>query len=601
MRRAERLPPRAAVASLALCALLAAGCDPAADAPDRAGSGSAADLIVRGGTLVDGTGAPPRRADVAVRGGRIAAVGILDGWTADRELDAAGAIVAPGFVDLHGHADLILLADPERRDALLEAKLRQGVTTLIVGNCGLGVAPAGPEAAGILAGVNAWMTPEGLAAGPLDVAGFLDRLAAAPLPLHAGTLVPHGPVRVDAMGLAAGAPDDAQLAAMRAAVARGLDAGAFGLSVGLIYPPGMFSSTDELVALAGEVAARDRVLTAHVRGSSELLLPATRELIEIARRSGARAHHSHLEAVGEAYWPDAARALALEDAARAEGLALTHDVFPYTRAATMMSAIFPPWSLEGGVPALLDRLRDPAARARIRADIETRAPEWPPWVAGGWPHNLVRAVGWDGIRVARLPAGLERDDLLGRSLAEIASGEGSDPFDVVADLMLAADGRVGQWVDEISGVPGRTGALEAILRHPAAAVIADAEDYGLGDPHPAHAGAFARALRWNRERSWMSLQELVRKMTGAPAAILGLTDRGTVAEGRAADLVVFDPGRVADRAGWDRPRLRAVGFRWVLVAGEVAVENDGRTAARAGRVLRAGPGVDVDAGADPVR
>ena len=266
------------------------------------------DLFIRGGMVVDGSGAPAVRADLAVRDGRIAAIGLWrDPVHADVEIDAEGLTVAPGFVDMHSHADLILLGDLSTQRRLLANKLLQGVTTLVVGNCGLGVAPTTPDAAKLLADINGWMTPDGVTAGPMSIGEYLDRLEAGGVVVNVATLVPHGPVRVSAMGLDDGAPDDERVAQMRASVARGLDDGAFGLSVGLIYPPGMYSPTTELVALAGEVADRDRLFTAHVRGSSETLIPATRELIEIGRASGARVHHSHLEAVGEPFWGVVAR------------------------------------------------------------------------------------------------------------------------------------------------------------------------------------------------------------------------------------------------------------------------------------------------------
>jgi N-acyl-D-aspartate/D-glutamate deacylase len=545
------------------------------------------DLVLRGGMLVDGTGSPPRVVDVGVREDRVVAIGDLEAATAEEEIDAAGLVVAPGFVDLHSHGDLILLADEATQQRLFEARIRQGVTTIVVGNCGLGVAPAGDGAAGILAAVNGWMTPENVSAGPLTIGEYLERLEDGGVALNAATLVPHGPVRISTMGLAAGAPTDEQLASMRDTVARALDDGAFGLSSGLIYPPGMYSPTDELVALAEEVAARDRLMTAHVRGSSETLLRATEELVEIARASGARVHHSHMEAVGDRFWSDVDRMLEIEDRARESGLSITHDVFLYTRAATMMAAIFPPWSLEGGVPALLERLADPAQRARIATEIETRVPEWPPWVDGGWPHNLVEADGWDGILIASVaPGGPEA--WIGRSLEEIAAERGREPFDVVADLMLSQDGRVGQLVDEISGRGEQVEALLRIFTHPAAAVISDAEDYGRGAPHPAHAGAFARALRINRERELMPLEDLVRRMTGYPASIVGLDGRGVLREGAPADIVLFDTETVADRATWSEPREPARGIRSVWINGRGVVRDGRYVGGSAGRVLRAG-------------
>jgi len=567
------------IASVALTFTLALSlaCSPVVD-PE-------VDLLIRGGTLVDGTGSAPLPADIAVKDGRILVVGRLDEIRAAREIDASGLVVAPGFVDLHSHADLILLADRTTQERLLAAKIGQGVTTLIVGNCGLGVAPSTPEAEPILTAVNGWMTPDGVAARAQTVGEYLDRLSSGGIVLNAGTLVPHGPVRISAMGLATGPPAAGQLETMRRAVQAGLEQGAFGLSTGLIYPPGMYSATDELIELARVVSAADGLFTSHVRGSSEMLLPATRELIQIARASGARVQHSHLEAVGERFWPDVARVLELEDEARAEGLPIGHDVFLYTRAATMMSAIFPPWALEDGVGALLERLSDRETRERLRDELATRVPVWPPWTEGGWPHNLVGAVGWDGIRVASLGSG-ETQGLVGRSLDEIAAAQDRSPFDVVADLMLAENGRVGQLVDEISGRGSHDAVLLSILEHPAAAVISDAEDYGRGSPHPAHAGAFARALRLNRQRSLMSLEQLVRRMTSYPASRLGLSDRGTIESGAHADLVLFDSAGVTDRATWDAPREVAHGIRWVLINGVPVVEDGHYRGGLHGTVLR---------------
>ncbi|HKQ60789.1 MAG TPA: amidohydrolase family protein [Candidatus Polarisedimenticolaceae bacterium] len=564
---------RSAPAALALASALA-GCQP----------GHPIDLLIHGGWVIDGSGGAGRRADVAIDRGRIVGVGDAGAWRARRMIDATGLAVAPGFVDIHSHADLILLGGREVQQRLLAAKILQGVTTIVVGNCGLGVAPASAEGAPVLAAVNAWMAPDGITAGPLSIGEYLDRLEGSGVVLNVATLVPHGPLRISAMGLGPGAPDPAQLETMRRDLDRSLSEGAFGLSLGLIYPPGMYSATDELIELARVVAHRDGLLTCHIRGSSETLIPATEELLEIARRSGARVHHSHLEAVGERFWPQLPRVLELEEQARSQGLAVSHDVFLYTRAATMMSAIFPPWALEGGLPALLERLRDPATRERVRRDVAERRPQWPPWEPGGWPHNLVEAVGWDGIVVASVkPNGPA--DLVGRSLASIAAGERRDPFDVVADLMLSQAGQVGQFVEEISGRGAQFDLLRQIYASPAAAVISDAEDYGRGSAHPAHAGAFARTLRLEREARLGPLEQAVRKMTRYPARLVGL-DRGWIGPGAPADLVVFDPRTVADRATWEQPRLPAEGVRWVLINGTPVVEEGRYLGGSPGRVLR---------------
>jgi N-acyl-D-aspartate/D-glutamate deacylase len=512
-------------------------------------------------------------------------IGALSTLPAAREIDAAGKIVSPGFVDMHSHADLVLLGDEATQRRLLAAKIGQGVTTIVVGNCGLGVAPSTEESAPILSDVNGWMTPEGVRGDPMGIDEYLGQLESGGVALNVATLIPHGPLRISAMGLTPGPPDESALSEMIEGIGDGMAAGAFGLSTGLIYPPGMYSATDELSSLASALAPFDGLFTSHVRGSSETLLAATDELIAIGRNSGVRVHHSHLEAVGERFWPSISEVLSREAEARKQGLRISHDVFPYTRAATMMAAIFPPWSLEGGVPALLDRLADPGVAGRIRNEIETRVPEWPPWKAGGWPHNLVGAVGWDGILVASVgPDG--PGHLVGRSLAEIADAEGRHPFEVVSELMLSQNGQVGQQVAEISGREGQFEGLLRILSSEAAAVITDAEDYGRGAPHPAHAGAFARALRWNRDHRLMPVEQMVRRMTGYPASLVGIESRGTLRIGAAADVVVFEPETVSDAANWTDPRERASGIDWVMLNGEIVVEQGRYVGGLVGRVLR---------------
>ncbi|MDH3626248.1 MAG: amidohydrolase family protein [Acidobacteriota bacterium] len=553
------------------------------------GPGHPTGLLFDNATIVDGSGAAPFRADVLVRDGRIAEILASEQGQIQpdglRRVDAEGLVLSPGFIDLHSHADLVLLADAPQRNGLIEAKLRQGVTTWIVGNCGLGVAPADPPTAALLESINSWMTPEGVQVGAIDTAGYLESLTSQQLPINVGTLVPHGPVRISAMGLRAGPPDAAELDAMRRQIQRGLRAGAFGVSTGLIYPPGMYSDPAELQALAAEVAESDGLWTTHVRGSSETLLPATEELIELARVTGVRVHHSHLEAVGTRFWPQIDGVLGLEDRAREEGLSVSHDLFLYTRAATMMSAIFPPWALEGGMPRLLERLRDRETRRRIGSELQHRVPQWPPWEAHGWPHNLVEAVGWDGIYVASLAA-RQDDPRIGKSLAALGQELQQDPFDVVADLMLEFDGGVGQWVGEISGDDEQHAGLQTILRHPSSAIVSDAEDYGTGVPHPAHAGAFVRALRWAREGKGPSLPVTVRKMTTYPAELLGLPDRGQIRVGHVADLVLFDPDTVGDRSEWLRPRRHAAGIAMVLVGGHAVVDGGLYSPEARGQVLR---------------
>lgn len=563
--------------------LLAGGLLGAAACLDERGAGPDwLDWKIRGALVVDGTGAPGRVTDLGIRDGRFAP----PEGPARRELDGSGLVAAPGFIDLHSHGDLVLQRPGPERAALLAGRLAQGITTEIIGNCGLGAAPRFGQAVGLAPGVHAWMTPEGTRWDWTTLADAFDRLETLGLPLHVGALAPHGLLRLGAMGLSPGPPDAGERRAMERALDQALEEGALGLSCGLIYPPGMFSDTAELVGLASRLARGDRVFTAHIRGSSETLSDAVEELIAIGKRAGVRIHHSHAEAVGRAHWAGLNRFLDRERAARRDGVRISADMFPYPVAATMMYAIYPPWALEGGPEELLSRLRDPWTRRQIREEIDTRRPEWPPWRPGGWPHNLVGAVGWRGIRVASVAGARSggSGDAVGATLEALGAARGVHPFDAVSDLMLETGGAVGQFVLDISGEDG----LRTLAADPDVAFVTDANDYGRGNPHPAAYGAFPRVLRrYVREDPVLTLEEALRRMTSLPAEIAGLRDRGRIGPGRPADLVLFDPSRIADAATLEAPRQRARGIRATFVEG-VPVTWEGRlTGAAPGRILRA--------------
>jgi N-acyl-D-amino-acid deacylase len=542
-----------------------------------------ADLLVQNGRLVDGTGTPERKADVAIRAGKIVAVGNLgESVDAQEVYDASGQVVAPGFIDIHSHGDLILAWPSEDRLRLVAGRLAQGITTEIVGNCGLGAAPlfgAGPE---LLPHLNAWMTPSSFEWSWSGVDSYLTHLERIGLPVNVGTLVPHGPLRLGAHRLVPGETSGTARRAMADVLDAALDEGAFGLSAGLIYPPGMYTSTAELSFLAERAALKNALFTCHIRGASETLLPAVEEIIQIGRETGVHVHHSHAEAVGRSHWEKLARFLEMEAAARAEGIELTADMFPYTVAATMMLAIFPPWSLEGGLPRLLSRLEDPELRGRIRHDVETVAPDWPPWREGGWPHNLVRAVGWDRIRVSSV--GSERNrSAEGLSLEELGRARGKDPFDAIADLMVEEGGGVGQFVLDITGEDG----LRTLIRRPDVAFVTDANDYGKGKPHPAAYGSFPRILgRYVREERLLGLSDAIRRMTSLPADLIGLEGRGRLEEGAFADLVVLDPKTIRDQATLDEPRQPSQGIARVFVNGRTVYADGALTGTLPGKGLR---------------
>ncbi len=544
------------------------------------------DLLIQDTSIIDGSGQPAYHADIAINADRIAATGQLNG-KAKTTVNARGLTAIPGIIDPHSHADLILPLDPKKQTRLMRCKLAQGITTTIVGNCGLGCAPvANKEAETILRAVNAWMTPEAVEWRWRTVGEYLDRLESNGLTLNIATLAPHGPIRISAMGLAKGSPSRSQMKKMRAMVDQAMKDGALGLSTGLIYPPGMYSDFAELRSLARIVADYDGVYTSHIRGSSELLIPAVGELLEIGLETGVRVHHSHNEAVGREHWPKVDRVLAMEEEYERRGGRVSFDMFPYTAAATMMIAIYPPWALEGGVDQLIERLKDRKIRERISRDIERKKPQWPPWLGNGWPHNLVRATGWDAIYIGYVES-RKNKRYENRSLAELARLTGKSPFDAISDLIVEERGQVSMLIFEVTGDRDDRKLLGKYARHRLGAFCTDAEDYGRGLPHPAAYGAFARILaKFVREDKTITLEEAVRKMTSYPAQIFGIKDRGAIRPGAYADLVILDPRRINDRANFEKPRREATGIKVVIINGRVALENRQVKDSSPGSVIR---------------
>jgi N-acyl-D-amino-acid deacylase len=543
------------------------------------------DLLLTNGVVVDGTGAPAARAEVGVTAGRIAYVGPPNGIEAGRVLDAAGHVIAPGFIDIHSHSDFTLPL-PDQAD-FLKYYVAQGITTLVVGNCGYAPAPINPETAPLMQAYTAFIKPRDLDWRWRTFGDYLGYLEQHGVYLNTVPLAAHGALRIAVMGFDARSPRRDELVEMKAHLSECLESGAFGLSCGLIYAPGMFATTDELTALAELLPAHDGLFTFHVRGSSETLQPATQEVLDVARRGGVRVQHSHLEAFGKPNWPQVEWALDAHDRAVMGGVDHGFDVIPYTAANTTFLAILPPWSLDGGVPKLLERLRDPDTRKQIQKDIAEVVPDWPTWRPGGWPHNLVEATGWDNVWIMWVESD-DNKDCEGKSLATLAEERGRDPFDVAADLILAEEGHVTALYIGVSGDLHEEWALRQIIQHADASIETDAFSLGRGKAHPALYGAFPRVLgQYVRDEKLLSLEDAVRKMTSLAAERLRIPQRGTVREGCWADLTVFDPATIGDRATYEQPAERPAGIDYVLVNGTVVVDHDHvDTDTLAGQVIR---------------
>ncbi len=528
------------------------------------------DLLISNASIIDGTGQPAYCADIAIKKNRITAIGQLQNFKSKSRIDAGKLSIIPGIIDPHSHADLIFPLAPQRQAELLRGKLSQGITTTIVGNCGLGCIPlANSETEEILRAVNGWMTPEPMKWAWKTVSEYLNYLDSYGVVMNVATLVPHGPIRISAMGLSKDKPSRAQLKSMRTLTEQAMKDGALGMSSGLIYPPGMYSEADELQTLAQIVKAYDGIYTSHIRGSSETLIPAVKELLDVARTTGVRIHHSHNEAVGRAHWSKIDRVLAMEEKAVREGLRVSFDMFPYTAAATMMIAIYPPWALEGGVGLLIERLQDKASREKIRRDIQIQKSSCQP---DGWPHNLVRASGWKEIYIGYV-ASRKNKRYEKLNLLELAKLTNKQPFDAISDLIIAEQGQISMLIFEVSGEHDSRELLSKYAKHPLGAFCTDAEEYGRGIPHPAAYGAFPKILaRFVREDQTLTFEAAIRKMTSYPAQIFGLKDRGIIRAGAFADLVLIDPKKVQDRATYAHPNRLATGIETVIVNGKVAWE-----------------------------
>jgi N-acyl-D-amino-acid deacylase len=527
------------------------------------------DVLVQRARVVDGSGAPSFVADVAISGDTIAEVGTLASPQAKVLIDGTGLTLSPGFIDLHTHSDYTLLVNP-----LAESKVHQGVTTEVIGNCGTSPAALGDEAFPI---IRARMQQQ----YQLDVswrtlAGYLQCLAASGMAVNVVPIVGHGTVRSAVMGYAQRPPTADELLQMQALVAEAMADGAFGLSTGLVYAPGCYADTDEIIELAKVVRQAGGMYFSHIRGESDTVLEAAQEAITVGERAGVAVQISHLKTAGRENWEKTPALLDLLDQANARGLDVTGDMYPYTAGATSLGALLPPWVHEGGLAKLLPRLRDAQVRARIRQDIEQGLDGW-------W--NPARAAGWAGVQISRAQ---RHRSYQGRSLGDIAALRQQDPLEAALDILLAEEGNAGVVLFMMGEVQ-----VQAILQHRRVMIGSDAgaaAPYGVlaqGHPHPRAYGTFPRILgTYVRERGVMSLEEAIFRMSGLTAWRLGLSDRGFVRPGYKADLAIFDAQQIADQATYDLPHVYPTGIRWVLVNGQVILHDGERLAGLPGRVLR---------------
>lgn len=513
--------------------------------------------------IIDGSGTPWFRGDVGIRDGRIAAIGDLKGARATRELDAGDRCLAPGFIDAHTHSDFSLPTFPRG-----ESRISQGVTTEVGGNCGFAPFPVDPDRLDLLRDSSSFIASS-LSWEWRSAADFLRHLESKPLSLNFIPLVAHGAVRVAVMGFDRRPPSAAEMERMQALVAEAMEAGAAGISSGLAYAPGIFAATEELVELCRVVARYGGIYATHMRDQEAGLLDSVEESLRVGREAGVPVQISHHKAMGEAYWGRVKDSLARVDDARAAGQDVTLDVYPYTAVSTTVTRFLPAWTMEGGVGALLDRLRTPGLRAQIVQEA-----------------SADRSVKWGNVLVAavRKP---EHAACEGMTLEALGKTHGKPPLEAAVDLIVA-DGAPFPIIRFIMAEED----VQYVLRHPAVMIGSDgyAMSPALGSkPHPRSYGTFTRVLgEYVRERRVLSLEEAVRKMTAFPAARFGLWDRGLIRPGQVADLVLFDAETIRDIATFTDPHQYSAGVEWVMVGGQMVWREGKDTGALTGQVLRAG-------------
>lgn len=524
-----------------------------------------AECLIHGALLIDGSGAEPRRGDLAVRGDRIMALGNLDGVAATRHIDAEGLCLAPGFIDIHSHSDYYLVINPDA-----SSKLLQGVTTEVGGNCGYAAAPVWGAARQERR--DLYREQFGIEAAWDDLASYGRHLERLGIAVNYAPLVGHNTIRASAMGMDDRSPSAAEMAAMRQAVAHAMEGGAFGLSTGFVYAPACFAEAEEFIDLARIVRSHGGIITSHIRSEGDGLIEAIEEILHIARAAAAPLQISHLKTFGPANWRKLDTVFARLEAAQAEGIEVHCDRYPYLAANTGLSAVLPRWALAGGVDEQARRCSESAPRQALMEAVQAEHPD---------------AAYWEKVVISEVTQERNRE-LEGLSITACAARRGRGPIELVLDLL--ADERMNVAILLFTMNEAN---MRRILRKPYVMIGSDAGcrshlgPLARGKPHPRGFGTFARVLgQLCREEGLFELATAVFKMTGAPARKLGLRRRGLLREGFYADLVLFDAATIADEATYEEPLRYPRGIQAVFVNGTLSVWEGHHLGSRAGRFLR---------------
>ncbi len=529
------------------------------------------DIVIKNGRVLDGTGKPYSKQDIGVKDGKIVKLGRIDASSA-KTIDAKGRIVLPGFIDIHSHTDHTILPFPEAESFIL-----QGVTTQVTGNCGLTVAPVSKETLPLL---KEYLEPF-LWAGYdygwdwRSLSNFFAKIEKKGTSMNLVPLVGQGTIRLAVMGFDSKPASKSQMQQMNNLLSEALEDGAFGMSSGLVYPPGSYSSTEELIELTSVMTKYGALYTSHIRSEEDKLMASVDEAIKIGEASDIPVEISHFKAKGKPQFGMVHATLREVEKARARGVDVSGDVYPYIAGSTSIMSSLPIWALEGGVGKMLQRLKDKKLRKQIAYEIDSGT------MIGS---NGIRAAGWAGIFIAQCARNHSYE---GKSLEQILREKNrlNDPFEGFFDWMLEIDGnaRVNSFqMDEAD--------VRTVMANPLICFGSDGRAESPkagGKPHPRYYGTFPRVLgKYVREEKLLTLEEAVRKMTSFPAGKIGITDRGLIKEGFQADITVFDPDKIIDKATFEVPQQYPVGISYVIVNGEVVVEKGKHTGKKPGRVLR---------------
>jgi N-acyl-D-amino-acid deacylase len=542
-----------------------------ASACARPAAQQAYDVLITGGSVLNGEGTPAVRADVGIRGGRIATIGDLQSATATHRIDASGLTVAPGFIDIHNHSDYTILVEPRS-----ESMIRQGVTTMVLGES----RSAGPMKPGA---DEARARTDGVTIDWTTLGGYFAKLEQKHMSTNIASYVGEEQVWTYVKGYGQSPATPQELDEMKRLVAAAMEQGAMGLSTALLQPPSSFATTANLIELAKTAKQHGGIYSSHIRDEGEGVFRAIDEAIQVGKGANIPVDIIHMKIAHKKLWGRANEIIAMVQKARDEGFDIRANVYPYTAGQNNLSSIVPPWAHDGGREKMLERLGDPSARKRMREEVMNGLPNW-------YNHYLATGDGWAGMILVLLNHERNRP-FQGKRMSELIAARGGHPADVLFDVLLEEGGSVPTVFFHHSEPD-----MQLIMKQPWTSIGSDGSAVspdgptGRTHPHPRYYGTFPRVLgRYVRELKVITLPEAVKKMTSMNADKLGIIDRGRLKEGLAADVTVFDQDRVIDRATFEQPHQFPVGIKYVIVNGVVTVDNEQHTGALAGRVLY-GPG-----------